>query len=105
MSDEHSNGAQAAGAHENSAGQPRPSHPPFPKDEQITRMLTIMNDALHTLSTDARQEHHQNGQDLFYSCKNWFRIHGIAVEKDIPTNRYHLSSEATTSEKRGADHE
>jgi hypothetical protein len=99
MTDEHSNGAQAAGEQAESAGQSKPSHPPFPKDEQIVRMLIVMNDALYTIATDERVEHHRNAQNLFYSCKEWFALHQIGLKKDVRANMYYLDASGSASSR------
>jgi hypothetical protein len=71
--------------------------PPFPKDEQIVRMLIVMNDALLTIATDERIEHHRNAQNLFSSCKEWFALHDIGIRKDVQANLYFLDTRARPS--------
>ncbi len=70
-----------------------PQHnPPFPRDEQIVRMLIVMNDALYAIEADPRIEHHRNAQNLFYSCKEWFALHQIGIKKDVRANMYQLDA-------------
>lgn len=109
MSDEQTHGAQAAGGHEQSAPPTKPSHPPFPDDTRITRMLIVMNDALFAIDADPRIAHHRNAQNLFYSCKEWFALHDIGIRKDTQANMYFLDTSARPSlqKQEGAtnDHE
>ncbi len=80
--------------------------PPFPNDEQITRMLIVMNDALFTIEADPRIEHHRNAQNLFYSCKEWFALHDIGIRKDTQANLYLLDTSCRPSlhSQKGATH-
>jgi hypothetical protein len=79
------------------ASSSQASHPPFPKDEQIVRMLIVMNDALYTIDADPRVEYHRNAQNLFYSCKEWFVLHQIGIKKDVQANMYLLDASGYAS--------
>jgi hypothetical protein len=78
------------------------SRSPFPKDEQIVRMLIVMNDALYTIAADERVEHHRNAQNLFYSCKEWFALHQIGIKKDVRANMYYLDASSSAGGKEQA---